>query len=266
MLKQLRHVIKRHAGGRRPGAKIIAWAARGYYLAYMNAENYGHRSNGEIYLLDALQQFEFQTIFDVGANQGGWTDAALERWSDAQVHAFEISRPTADKLRKRLDGHPRVIINGFGLSDRAGDIEIQHFPDFSTSTTTQTEKLKPQWDSEILPAEVQTGAQYLADADADIALMKVDCEGHDLAVLRGFGDAVHAIPVIQFEFNEFGLSGGVVLKDFYDCLPDHRIGRLLPHGVAFAAYESKPDVGLPGNFVAVRGDRPDIIDAVAWRD
>ena len=54
----------------------------------------------------------------------------------------------------------------------------------------------------------------------DIDFIKIDVEGHELAVLQGAVNMINQnrIKVIQFEFNVANILSRVFLKDFYDLL------------------------------------------------
>jgi hypothetical protein len=51
-------------------------------------------NNGEYYVLDKLSNTTIDTVFDVGANNGDYTNACLSRFKNAKIHAFEIAPPT----------------------------------------------------------------------------------------------------------------------------------------------------------------------------
>jgi hypothetical protein len=65
-------------------------------------------------------------------------------------------------------------------------------------------------------------------------LVKVDAEGHELAILKGAANAITAgkIDLVQFEFNEMNVVSRTFFKDFYAALPRFSFYRMLVDGLA----------------------------------
>jgi len=65
-----------------------------------------------------------------------------------------------------------------------------------------------------------------------INLVKLDIEGHELNALKGFGAAIEAIELIQFEFGGCNLDTHTTFQDFYYFFRDHNyeIFRITPLG------------------------------------
>ena len=266
MRKRIRKLLEGHAGNRLLGSSVLERAARYYYLAYHNARPFDLRISGEYWLLDTLADFDIHTVIDAGSNAGEWTAQALKCFPTATIHAFEIAPLMAETLAARFADEPRVVVQPLGLSDSPGTVEIRWFPQEPMRTTINLDIGVQGQVSEVASATVTTGAAYARENGLQIDLMKVDCEGFDLEVLRGFDDRLSAVTVIQFEYNETSLERGRSIREFHEILPDHVIGRLLRHGVAFKNYKMTWDIGVPANFVAVRRDREDVIEALRWRD
>jgi FkbM family methyltransferase len=98
-----------------------------YVLTYKN-RNYDMTTNGEYFVLDCLSKQNIKTVFDVGANKGEYTTACLSRFLDAKIHAFEIVPATFQKLAANIKIRKRVELNGFGLSNFEGTVEINYNP------------------------------------------------------------------------------------------------------------------------------------------
>lgn len=61
--------------------------------------NYDFHENGERFVLQTLKkQLRIQTVFDVGANRGGWSRIASGIFPEAQIYAFEILPETYKRL------------------------------------------------------------------------------------------------------------------------------------------------------------------------
>jgi hypothetical protein len=85
--------------------------------------------------------------------------------------------------------------------------------------------------------------------------MKVDAEGHDLPVIRGFYETIAAgkIDFIQFEYNYFSLIARWSLKDFFDLAGNSfALCRLLPQGLEACGYHVTMDNFGQSNWVMIR--------------
>jgi hypothetical protein len=87
-----------------------------------------------------------------------------------------------------------------------------------------------------------------------IDILKIDAEGHDYNVLKGFENKIRSdkIGVIQFEYNFFTFIAGNSLRKFFDLLSlNFIIGRLLPNGVEIVGYHPVLENFSQANFVAI---------------
>jgi len=66
-----------------------------------------------------------------------------------------------------------------------------------------------------------------------IDFLKIDTEGHELAVLSGASRLLreHRIGYIQFEFNALHVYSRAFFRDFRNILSDYELYRLLPKGL-----------------------------------
>jgi hypothetical protein len=90
-----------------------------------------------------------------------------------------------------------------------------------------------------------------------IDLLKIDVEGHEAEVLRGFQMLKSLAPkIIQFEYGPTFFPSRHTLQEVYNILGPigYEIGRLYPRKVDFKAY-AIPDENLRmGNYIAVKND------------
>jgi len=216
--------------------------------------------SGEADVLRALGP-ALDVVFDVGANVGEWTRAALDGGAKS-VHAFEISPTTADELERRYADDRRVTVNRFGLSDEAGTVALRHFPEFpKLSTTTDY-----PWEVESTTIEVpvRVGDDYLKETGIDrIDYLKVDVEGADEQVLRGFRDAFTrgAIGAVQFEYTRMAIVTKYLLRDFYEDMTRYGflVGRIHRRSVAFGPYDMGMETFVDSNWLAVHESRTELL-------
>jgi hypothetical protein len=114
-----------HTVARRPGnlADVIFHLSEMYQFAYKNV-SYEFAINGEFWLLDRLKHSSVEMVFDVGTNHGEWSTAAAARFPNAVIHAFEIVPLTYNYLEGAARKTSRIRPNPFGLSDRAGFVDV----------------------------------------------------------------------------------------------------------------------------------------------
>ena len=64
-------------------------------------------------------------------------------------------------------------------------------------------------------------------------LLKIDTEGHELEVLKGFEPYIrqNKVDLIHFEFNEMNVASRVFFKDFWEFLPNYDFYRMLQDGL-----------------------------------
>ena len=226
-------------------------------------------NNGEAELLRRLASHPGSTVFDVGAFHGDWTARAIASWPRAQVHCFDLASEHVDFLHQRFDGDPRVLVNAFGLGE--GETDAIGFRDPKHPEMTSVvlrDGLAPG--TVAFDVRIRRGDDYVSQHGIDhIDILKVDTEGLDLAVLRGFSSTLAAgrIDLIQFEFTLWAAISRTWLHDFYDLLTPlgFQLGKLFPDGVEWRPYQAEHEIFLRCNYVAVHWSRPDLAAALASR-
>lgn len=215
--------------------------------------------NGERWLVQTLARRNLLNhVFDVGANHGDWAAMVLAANPEVKIHCFEVCPPTFQKLAARFpQGAARpanIMLNSFGLSDSQSDIKVNYFPDGDAgSSIFDVLDLK---NAEIINARVTRGKDYCAHQGlASIDLLKIDVEGAEHLVLRGFDDMLTPanIPVVQFEYGMASIVTKFLLRDFYDYFEKrgYKVGKLFPQSVRFREYRYQDENFLGPNYVAV---------------
>jgi FkbM family methyltransferase len=193
-------------------------------------------------------------VAEVGANPGDYT-ALLTEGSDAtfDVHCFEASaRASADQAERFADRSP-VHVHNVGLSDRdaSGLLDADSLGSTCASLcervvfrTSEAEEVRLRRLSDVC------GELGITSID----LLKVDAEGHDIAVLHGAGRmlAEGRIGAIQFEPGGTAPDARMFLRDFFDLLQEtHRIHRILPDDPwPLDRYTEEKQIGLYANYFA----------------
>jgi FkbM family methyltransferase len=237
-------------------ATLGARAARAYLNAYANWD-YDPMHNGEERVLRALASTKPRCVFDVGANEGAWALHAMRTMPGAIVHAFELIDTIAATLRARLEG-TTAVVNQLGLSDEEGAVQAVYYPEHPELSAIGGADIADR--GEARTARVTTGDAYCAQAGIErIDLLKIDTEGNDLRVLRGFDRLLGAggVRAIQFEYGRANITSRALLADFYALLEGHgmAVGKIFPEHVDFRPYVRDTDEDFIGpNYLAVQPD------------
>lgn len=181
----------------------------------------------ELALLDELP--DAPVVFDVGANVGDYTAAALARRPAALVFPFEAQETARRAFESR---HPFVPIwgaLGAAVERRMlwSDAPRSELGSFYTRPALPPIKEQPVGEITVWPLTelwIEFGIER-------VDLMKIDVEGAELEVLRGAAPLLDRFDAITFEFIT-GITRYVdqSLGEFEELLGDFTIERLQTQG------------------------------------
>lgn len=236
------------------------------------------KSNGEMWLqqriLSLVPSGVRVQVLDVGANVGRWSTGMLltadkaGRSQDLDLHAFEPSAYTFARLSKVLSDYS-VVLERVALGDRGG-VSTLHVIAPGAGTNSLYELPERQGDAATEEVSVTTLDSYANRAGlGEIALVKVDAEGHDFAVLRGAARlmADQRIFVAQFEYNHRWIYSRSFLRDVFEFVRPlgYQIGKLTSLGVEFyPEWDPELETFVEGNYVACRHDIATRIPSIRW--
>ena len=116
---------------------------------------------------------------------------------------------------------------------------------------------------------MSTGDRYCEERGIEtIDLLKIDVEGFEDRVLRGFSRMLGAgkVTAVQFEYGLANINTRFLLKDFHELLEGMGfvVGKVFPKYVDFRPYEIATDEDFKGpNFLAVHSRHATLIDVLA---
>lgn len=227
-------------------------------LRGMGYSNSDAESNGERRVLERFAAGA-PVIVDVGANRGDFSARALAAAGPkASIFAFEPSRAAYAVLAERFAGEPRVRLLPFGLGDEDRDDAQLHAdrPGSPHGSLYARAGLDQESTEAVQLRRLDRICAQLGIGRIDY--LKVDAEGHDVAVLAGAGALLHpdSIGAIQFEHGGTAPDARVFLRDFFDLLvPAYRVHRILPDGLwPIERYSEVEEVSLYANYVALPAD------------
>lgn len=255
-------VVKWVLGGPMGGRMRSQRLYRRIYGIALRGRGYGASDidgSGELALLDRLrsQRPGIKVILDVGANVGEWSRAAAERWPTAAIHAFEPGRVTFTALTSAVNDLS-IRCNNAAVGERPGTAALHSIPGQPGMSSLHNRDLAHHGleMTEVEQVQVASLDEYCEQHGIDhIDFLKIDTEGHELAVLLGAARMLNSgrVDFIQFEFGGTNIDARTYLRDFVRLLePRYRISRILRDGVEPLTYSEAEEVFVTTNFLAER--------------
>ena len=156
-----------------------------------------------------------RSFVDVGAERAAFT-AALLRAGCSVVHAIEPEPDNAAHLRSRFRDESMVVIHECAAGEGDGELELhrsvaRNGVPISSGHTVLVRRSTDQiaWkDSFVVPARSLASLVDRGEVPERVGILKVDTEGHDLAVVRGLGALDCAVVMVE-HWTELPMSLGL---------------------------------------------------------
>lgn len=207
------------------------------YVDRFNGDNNSNAEvNGEyVFLRSEFPKLGTGLVFDVGANVGNWASFALDINPKINLHCFEPSKATYEKLAQK-SWPPHVRLNNVGLGDIEGVVELYVVDDGSGMNSLYVrqgvESARPKKAEKVTTTMIDKYCEK--NAIRQIDFIKIDVEGHELAVLKGMRQmlAGRLVRTIQFEYGGCNLDAKVNLGDIWHFLEPYgfKLHKLYPEG------------------------------------
>lgn len=217
-----------------------------------------HRS-GEgrfLHLLGKLNKRKW-IVFDVGANEGGYTKEVLAALDGKEVllYGFEPAAGTFSRYQEMYRDEPRVKCAKIGLGDKEGEMRLfHHVSSTGLSSLYHSSKFGEIGSETVM---ISTVDKFCEEQEIPyISLLKMDVEGHEFGVLQGALRTMKQkrIEFIQFEFGACNVGSRTFFRDFYDLLTEqYRLFRLQKNGMTeILKYDERLEIfGRVMNYVAI---------------
>lgn len=205
-------------------------APEGSFWGYDDCNFY---TNGEVLMLEALKPNS--VVFDVGANRGTWSSAALKKEPSIHLYSFEPLPEQFQELASHIRSHPERLYN-FAFSNEPGKGAFYAL----TGDASQLSGFFPRppyTDSAtVIEVDLDTIDHFCsAQGISYIDYLKIDTEGGELKVLQGAKNMllkknVHAL---QFEYGGTYSDANITLEEVMHLLTQagYAIFRISAHGL-----------------------------------
>ncbi len=185
----------------------------------------GHPSLARFLNQAWIQSLDIATVLDIGANNGQFAFTISKMLPKAHLYAFEPLPDCFTNLTERLKNHNNFTAFNLGLSNRSGDLIIEH-NNFSPSSsflkmaelhksafpfTKNTHRLKVN--VELLDTIAQT-----INIDSPM-LIKIDVQGYEHYVLDGGEQTIRQAKIVMIETSfELLYEGQALFPQIYQTL------------------------------------------------
>jgi FkbM family methyltransferase len=201
--------------------------------------------SGEVkFLKSRLSKLHNGYVLDVGANIGKYAKHVKRANPMVRIFCFEPHpqnfKILCENTRGIVSAAHNVAVGSSAGSMKLYDYRVNDGSSHASLYQDVIEKIHAQ-PSVSHDVAVITIDDFIVENDINrISLLKIDTEGHELAVLKGASKSISAgkIEAIHFEFNEMNVVSRIFMRDFFELLPNYKFYRLLPNGLLpFANYD-----------------------------
>jgi FkbM family methyltransferase len=138
------------------------------------------------------------TIVDVGAHTGLVADALEFLFRPTRLWAVEPNPKLWARLEARFKGRPQVAVVKCCLGEKSGEVSfnVYEFDAASSLYSCKPGHMASMGFSELstpVTVPMKTLSELIPGDLATLDLLKLDCQGAELSVLRGAGQRIHAV-------------------------------------------------------------------------
>lgn len=177
-------------------------------------------SNGELTIYNILKD-KINIIYDVGTE----TNSLFLNFNGI-VHYFDPVEKNILELKSKSNNNKHSYFNYFGLSNN--NCILPYYPTYgsflnrnfaSQNPRSGIETCKKDDSNNKIFLELKTGYDYLnAQSNNTIDFLKIDVEGYEFNVIKGFKTLLQNIKIIQFEYGGCWKDANIKLIDVINYL------------------------------------------------
>ena len=168
------------------------------------------KTNGEYDFFVKIKG-SIQRVFDVGSR----SDSEFTEF-EGEFHYFDPVALYMNNLKRQPNKNKLSYFNIFGLGDENKD--LYYYPKYQ-SFYDRVNSCKVSDASNKMVLQIKKASDYIVDKKIEtIDFLKIDTEGFELNVLKGFEEKLLNVNIIQFEYGGTFLDNNVRLKDVLEYL------------------------------------------------
>ena len=198
------------------------------------------------------------TLVDVGANKGVYSNELLNKFKKSKLILFEPNLDNYKYLEKRFSNYKNINIEKLGLSNtNSKNYLYSDLPGSGLASLSQRNlehfNLELSYREEIDVVRFEDYWSKNLNIE-NIDLLKLDIEGHELDALYGCGEKLKKIKIIQFEFGGCNIDSKTYFQNFWYFFKNtkFKLFRLSPYGmIEVKEYSEKDEYFLTTNYLAV---------------
>ncbi len=165
-----------------------------------------------------LQEMNIQTVFDIGANTGGWASEMSEYFPNAPIYSFEPLPDCYEELKKVADKNPNITAFNMALGQENAMLKMNRCSSRSSSSLLKMRERHPVLAKGGEHTEVDVAVKRLDEVAAGLEIrnnifIKIDVQGYELFVIEGGIDLIQRASALILETTFIPLYDGQVLFD-----------------------------------------------------
>lgn len=166
--------------------------------------------NGEQLFFNSIKD-RISVIFDIGCR----ADSEFIVF-DGEVHYFDPVSEFIEKLSTQPNRNKKSYFNNFGLGEE--NKQAFYYPTYQ-SFYDRINSCGASDDANKVTLNIKKGKDYMAEKNITaIDFLKIDTEGYELGVLKGFEEQLRNVKIVQFEYGGTFMDSNTRLIDVVEYL------------------------------------------------
>ena len=163
---------------------------------------------------------DIEIILDIGSYHGEYSNKLLKYYKNSKYYLFEPSRKNYNKLKKKYSHRENINIFNIALSDQNSSTKLysnkigsdqasllKRYLNKNRINFKKSENIKSHRLDSFFKKKIKSKT---------IDICKIDVEGLEMKVIKGFGSLLKKTKLIQFEFSGANIDSRVFFRDFWN--------------------------------------------------
>ncbi len=213
-----------------------------FFKNRIGLNNFDIEKNGEKFIAEAFaKSIEKPIVFDVGANQGDWSEIFLKANESSSIYMFDANPDICKSLDERFFGKNVTITNTLVSKD----LEEHEFyiskKNSLSGASSMYEHYYLKGNNKKISVQSTTIDSFCRSRNiSKIDFMKADIEGAEVPMLEGAKEMIEkqSISIIQLEYNQTWIKSHSSLKDIFEICESsgYKLYRIMPKALMALDY------------------------------